>query len=336
MIPIENIYYLLCYSWDKLEEGDRIKVSKDDFDDLLNLFAKVFVSGVTYVLKRGLDRTYNEQTQSYQGIKGKLLLTPSIKRNQFYQGMATCNFDEFDYNTLHNKIIKFTLKKILFTKGIKGDTKQSVRLLAQRFHRVADQQIQLSDFNKVRLHRNNQFYEFILNVSRLILENLTLNEADGKYEFQDFIRNEKKMARLFEAFLFNFYRKESDFKVRRETIKWNAVHISGADDLLPTMKTDITLEKGNRKILMDAKYYKQALQSYYDKESIHSGNLYQLTAYLRNNENPNAEGILIYPAVKKEIATTYKMEGYTVTIVTINLNQAWTAIRADLLTILTK
>lgn len=334
MIPIENIYYLLCYSWDKLDEGDKVKVSKDDFDDLLNLFSKVLVNGVTYVLKRGLDRTYNNHVQPYRGIKGKLQLEASIKRNHFNQGLATCAFDEFDYNTLHNQIIKFTLKKLLYTKGIESDTKKGIRLLVQRFEKVTDKSINLSDFGKVRLHRNNQFYDFILQVCKLIIENLSLNEREGKYEFQDFIRNETKMARLFEAFLFNFYKKESDFKVRREIIKWNAVHISGGENLLPTMKTDITFEKDDRKIIMDAKYYKQALQSYYDKESIHSSNIYQLSAYLRNNKNNQTEGILIYPTVKKEIASTYQIEGHQVSFVTINLNQDWEGIRKKLLEII--
>ena len=333
MIPIENIYYLLCYAWNKLEDGEKVQVSKDEFDSLLNLFAKVFANGVTNLLKRGLDRTYNNQEQAYRGIKGKLLLHSTIKSNQLVQGFTTCSFDEFDYNTLHNQIIKFTLRKLLYTKGIDKETKEQLRFLYQRFDRVGDRAIKLSDFSKIRLHRNNQFYDFILKVCRLILENLSLNEQDGKYEFQDFIRNERKMASLFEAFLFNFYKKESDFKVRRETIQWNAVHVSGTANLLPTMKTDITLEKGERKIIMDAKYYKTTLQSYYDKQSIHSGNLYQIAAYLRNNDNPNAEGILIYPTIQQELASTYEIEGRSVTFVTINLNQDWHGIKEDLLSI---
>ena len=33
-IPIQNIYYLLCYAWDKLEEGEKNKVNKDNFTKL--------------------------------------------------------------------------------------------------------------------------------------------------------------------------------------------------------------------------------------------------------------------------------------------------------------
>jgi 5-methylcytosine-specific restriction enzyme subunit McrC len=39
-IPIENIYYLLGYAWNKLEEKERVNVSIDDKTELLDLFAK--------------------------------------------------------------------------------------------------------------------------------------------------------------------------------------------------------------------------------------------------------------------------------------------------------
>ncbi len=41
-IPIENIYYLLCYAWNKLDEKDRVAVSAEDYTKLLDLLAKAF------------------------------------------------------------------------------------------------------------------------------------------------------------------------------------------------------------------------------------------------------------------------------------------------------
>jgi len=53
-------------------------------------------------------------------------------------------------------------------------------------------------------------------------------------------------------------------------------------DYLPTMNTDISLDSPERKIIMDAKYYREVFQSNYGSDSIHSGNLYQLYAYVSN------------------------------------------------------
>ena len=37
MIPVANIYYLLCYAWDVLDEMDRSRVDPDSFDMLPDL-----------------------------------------------------------------------------------------------------------------------------------------------------------------------------------------------------------------------------------------------------------------------------------------------------------
>jgi 5-methylcytosine-specific restriction enzyme subunit McrC len=55
-IPIENIYYLLCYAWNKLDEKERVNVSIDDKTELLDLFAKILINATKMLLKRGIDK----------------------------------------------------------------------------------------------------------------------------------------------------------------------------------------------------------------------------------------------------------------------------------------
>ena len=57
-IPIENIYFLLCYAWNKLDEKERVDVSIDDKTELLDLFAKVLITSSKLLLKRGIDKSY--------------------------------------------------------------------------------------------------------------------------------------------------------------------------------------------------------------------------------------------------------------------------------------
>ena len=52
-IPIENIYYLLCYAWDKLEEKDIVSVNKLDSKNILDLLSRVLINGMNYLIKRG-------------------------------------------------------------------------------------------------------------------------------------------------------------------------------------------------------------------------------------------------------------------------------------------
>ena len=55
-IPIQNIYYLLCYAWDKLAERDIVDVQPIDQTTLTDLFAQVLINGTHHLVKRGFDR----------------------------------------------------------------------------------------------------------------------------------------------------------------------------------------------------------------------------------------------------------------------------------------
>ena len=71
-IPIENIYYLLTYAWNKLDEKDRVNISVEDTTSYIDLFAKVLINGTRILLKRGLEKNYVTDTIELVGIKGKL------------------------------------------------------------------------------------------------------------------------------------------------------------------------------------------------------------------------------------------------------------------------
>ena len=63
VIPIQNIYYMLLYAWNRLPEGSNIDVSGVPSPDLPNLLAKVLLEGTRDVLRRGLDRGYIEKAE---------------------------------------------------------------------------------------------------------------------------------------------------------------------------------------------------------------------------------------------------------------------------------
>lgn len=52
--------------------------------------------------------------------------------------------------------------------------------------------------------------------------------------------------------------------------------------MLPVMQTDIHLQKGNNVLIIDAKYYSHTTQSQFNKNTIHSNNLYQIFTYVKN------------------------------------------------------
>jgi 5-methylcytosine-specific restriction enzyme subunit McrC len=71
---------------------------------------------------------------------------------------------------------------------------------------------------------------------------------------------------------------------------------------LPRMETDISLVRGESKLIVDTKYYKETLSKFYDAEKVHAANLYQIMAYVRTASRSyplSVEGMLLYPTVDR-------------------------------------
>ena len=340
-IPIKNIYYMLYYAWNKLDEAEIVDVENIDTKEIIDLFAKVLIGGMTHILKRGFDRGYIEIIESTQKLSGKIDFSASVKRNLIRKTRLVCIHDIFSYNVLHNKILKTTIENVLKVKELDEEISDELVGIYRYLGEVDTIELRENVFSKVKLHRNNFFYDFLLKVCYLIYENILIDEESGERKFRDFLRDEKRMSAVFEEFIRRFYQKEqSEFDfVGREYITWDAEVINGDEGLLPKMETDITLESDNRKIIIDAKYYKEALQKSYDKEKIRSANLYQIFAYLKNVEkkggvSENCEGILLYPTVNNKLNESANIQGHKVSIRTIDLNQDHREIHKDLLEII--
>lgn len=105
------------------------------------------------------------------------------------------------------------------------------------------------------------------------------------------------------------------------------------------MEADVILESPNRRIIMDAKFYRQALSTRFGTSRLRSDHLYQLLAYLRNREataepGPQHEGILLYPTVDEKVSVAVRLEGFPVLARSIDLGQPWQNIHADMLALI--
>jgi 5-methylcytosine-specific restriction enzyme subunit McrC len=340
-IPLQNIYYLLCYAWNRLDERDVVEVGSIDSTELVDLFAKVLIGGTRHLIRRGFDRGYLAFAEESRTVRGKVAFAASVKRNLFRQARAHCEFDELDHNVLHNRILKTTLLLLSKTEELAKDHKEGAQDMLRWLSRVEPVPLSPQVFRRVQLHRNNHYYGFLLNVCEMIYGHLLVDEQTGRARFRDFLQDEHRMRLLFQDFVRNFYELEqAAFRVASPRIRWQA-EFEGeeAETYLPGMQTDVCLagKKTPRNIILDCKYYKEALVTHH-KQMLHSEHLYQIFAYLKNKEvEPGweeCEGILLYPAVRRSLDLRYKIQGHPVRIATINLNQDWQQIERDMLGII--
>lgn len=337
-IPIQNIYYLLCYAWDKLAEKDIVDVQPLDQTSLADLFAQVLINGTRHLVRRGFDRGYVLHHEWTSRLKGRLCFQEAVTRGMPRTSTLPCEFDELSHDVLHNQILKATMSRLMRMRGLAPELAGGLAQLRRLLSGVRDIELTSRLFGQVQLHRNNQFYDFLLKVCELSFRNLLPTERSGASQFRDFIRDERQMAVLFEDFVRNFYRIETAYRVKREDIYWRWIAADQvAHGLLPKMQTDISLTSATRKIIIDCKFTPEATKRHYEAEKLRSSHLFQIHAYLDNlpegELTDTCEAMLLYPTVDAALAASYMDRGRRISIRTINLDQRWQGIHADLLAI---
>lgn len=342
-IPIANIYYLYCYAWNRFEAGKQLAVGAENSPDLPSLLGRVLLAGTKAIVRRGLDRGYVPQGEEIATVRGRIDLRGSIRLLARHSARLSCEFDELTHDVLHNRIIKAALNRLSRYRGLDPELAHQLRAARYMFTDVQDIRLTGVDFKRVRLHRNNAYYEFLLRICRLAYDMLLPNPDGTETLFRDALRTEREMAAVFEEFVRNFYRTEqSTFRVARRNIHWDALPLENTGEgRLPGMQTDISLESPSRRIIIDTKFYRDALQQRPEStQSFRSENLYQLFSYLKNDaasagtEVP-AEGMLIYPENGQELDGQFMIQGHRVRIATVDLCQPWQAIDSRLRSLVT-
>jgi 5-methylcytosine-specific restriction enzyme subunit McrC len=340
MIPIKNLFFILCYAWGRLDEGELVRASVDEVNTPQDLLARILINGSNRVLKDGLDRGYLEFAEQSSSLRGKIDFSISISRLLFEQAKAATFVDELSHNILHNQILKTTLLSLANNDLVDSRLRSELSRLVRKFNDVDLIRLTASVFKRVLIHQNNSFYAFLINVCELVYLQETPNSEQGGVKIRDFSRDEVKMRKIFQEFVFNFYKlNQKEYSVSAERLSWGALGDEEALKYLPNMYTDVSLNSSTRKIILDTKYYAEAFQSNWGKQSFHSSHLYQLNTYLdsaqrTSNEVRQLDGVLLYPATNDEFTFKFELRSHSITVASLDMRKDSIQISARLLELL--
>lgn len=334
MIRIQNIYYMLAYAFQVLNEHGYKSIATEDFDNTAELCAAILTRGIKIQIKRGLGKEYMSRTESLASLRGKIDITESIKTQALQRRQLVCSYDEFSVNSFMNRIIKSTMLLLLRADIVKTRKKELKKLLVY-FDDVDPIDLHSVNWN-MQYNRNNQTYRMLIGICYLINKGLLQTQSDGTTKLMDFL-DEQRMHRLYEKFILEYYRKEyPQITANASQIPWQLDDDMGA--MLPVMQTDIMLSYGEKTLIIDAKYYAHTTQLQYDKHTLHSGNVYQIFTYVKNKEAELADrphevsGILLYAKTDEDIypENEYWMSGNRIEVRTLNLDGDFSMIKAQL------
>ena len=332
MIPIHNVYYMLSYAFQILNEQSYKSIATEQFHNTADLMAAILSKGIATQIKRGLGKEYILRTEVLSSLRGKMDITESIKTQTILKKQMWCTYDEFSVNGTKNRIIKSTLE-LLLKSDIPKYRKKELRKLIIFFSEVENIDLHSVNWN-MKYDRNNKTYRMLISICYLVVNGLLQTNLDGNTKIMDFL-DEQSMFRLYEKFILGYYKKHyAELSPSASRIPWSVDNTR----MLPIMQSDIHLKKNNTVLIIDAKYYSHTTQVKYDNHTLHSNNMYQIFTYVKNcdyafgEEDHKVSGILLYAKTEEEIQpdNIYQMHGNQITVKTLDLNQKFDIIAKQL------
>lgn len=324
MIPIQNVYYMLSYAFQVLNEQGYKNIATEQFNNTAELMAAILAKGIAVQIKRGLGKEYIPQTEPLSALRGKIDIAESIKTQTMLKKQMICTYDEFSVNGTMNRIIKSTVE-LLLRSDISKARKKELRKLMVYFGDVEPIDLYTVNWN-IQYNRNNQTYRLLISICYLVVKGLLQTNSDGSTRLMEFV-DEQRMCRLYEKFILEYYRKEyPEITANASQIPWQLD--DGISAMLPVMQTDIMLTYKEKVLIIDAKYYTHTTQSQFDTHTLHSGNLYQIFTYVKNKEIELAaqphevSGMLLYAKTDETVLpnNTYMMSGNKISVKTLDLD----------------
>lgn len=324
---------MLTYAFHVLRQTNYEEMEVEDFDNIHDMFAAILGKGVSRQLKQGLYREYGTKDEDLSVKRGKIIIPGTIKNRLQHKQKLNCEFDELSENNIFNQILKTTMMCLIRQANVKQEHKSILKKALLLFDSVDYIKPYEIRWDRLRFQKNNQEYRMLLNICDLVLEGLLLSTEKGDVKMASFL-DEQRMCRLYEKFILEYYRHHHpELHPNPDQIDWDTDEEKL--DLLPTMQTDITLKNTEKTLIIDAKYYAHTLQTQYDVQSIHSGNLYQIYTYVSNlkaTRHVKVAGMLLYAKTEELIQPNnqYEISGNQITVSTLDLNLPFTAIADQL------
>lgn len=335
MIRIQNIYHMLAYAFKVLHQDGYKSVADEEFDNVGDLLAAILAKGIAQQIKRGLGREYISLTEPLSSLTGKVDVTASIKQQTLRRKQLVCSFDELSENVYINQILKTTAYVLVLSSEVSIQQKKALKKVMLYFADVDLLEPRQIQWSSVKYNRNNATYKMLIHLCYMVIKGLLLTETNGTRKLARYLDNQQ-MHNLYQRFVLEYYRRHYPaFKVTAAYIAWDVD--DGITDLLPAMKTDITIEYRGKTLIIDTKYYSRSMQtnSLYKSRTLHSDNLYQIFTYVKNRDTAqsgNVSGLLLYAKTDEEMTPNqnYVMSGNRISVKSLDLNMDFPEISKQL------
>lgn len=333
-IVIRNVYVMLAYAYRAIRSEGSDRIAAERFDHIHDLLAEILVRGVGAQVKRGIHRDYLPVREELATVKGRINVGRTIAARSTTRGRLVCEFDEYEPDTPHNRALKSVIVLLIRHSDVGPARKDALRRLLPYLDAVTLVTPASIRWNNLSYHRATANYRLLLGVCELIVRGLLPSQETGPSRLKSWLSDEA-MSSLYERFLREYYAKHHpELSPAASAVAWDYDKSAAVGaDLLPAMRTDVTLRLGGRTLIIDAKYYGQSMQvGMWGKATVHSANLYQVLAYAKNadvGQDGSVSGLLLYARTEasEQPDLDVVIQGNRIGARTLDLNQPWETLR---------
>lgn len=325
-IPIRNVFYMVAYILEFLDDKFFNKSSSEVFANHLDLLALLLERGIARQLKQGLYKEYKTYNDCIPTLRGKVDMPQMIKDSYSKEANIPCEFDELTTDNHLNRILKTTAMLLVKDSNIDSNVRKNLKKQMLFFSDIQTLNPKSISWRSLRFTQNNKSYRILISICQLIIEGCLSNTEDGDTLSSNI--NDEQMHKLYELFVLRYFQKHhKSLHPGAPSIKW-ALDDESNSTYLPSMKSDIVLKNTTDMLIIDTKFYQRTLQvqKKYGSETVHSGNLYQIFTYVKNSAalepKLNVSGILLYAQTQSanQPCESYQMDGNTIHVRTLDLS----------------
>lgn len=347
-IPIRNLWHMLLYAWNEYPVNRHWTLAEVEKAPTLDaLLATILTQLVEQRLRIGLGRSYVDEAETIRAIRGRIDFTTSLKYRTFEQGQAHCQFQQYSANAPKNQIIRSTLARLAQIGDFGPDHKLAdglrhhLRVLTRALGSIDLIEPTLDFIHRQQSLRDDGDYRLMLAICELLLQQQMPMETGGNHFAPTIQRKELTLYNVYERFVASFYRLSlQGYTVRAQShLSW---HARSENPYLPVMKPDLIIQSASHLFMLDTKFTaKSLIENLWGKQLFDSAHLYQMYAYLttqghRSEQHQKAVGILLYPAVNKNLSEKIELGEQTIRIECLDLSAPWQDIEKQLLEIIVR
>ena len=345
----------MLYASDLYRELPRARsvAVEEDPDDLPNLVAELLTHAVERRMRRNLSFGYRRRHADLDRVRGRIDLLRTERRQLLQRGRVACSFDDLTVDTPRNRFVKAALDLLA---GIvsDGDLTHRCRAVSANMERAGVTGDPTASRHRrprtplSRLGRLGADDRQMLAAARLALDLALPTEDIGTSHLASPDRDERWARTLFERAVGGFYDvvlSHDGWRVSAGSwIQWPvAARSPDVEVVLPSMQTDIVLvrpeSEGRRRIVIDTKFTEILKRGHYRDQTLNSGYIYQMYAYLRSQEHDDdpatldSTGLLLHPSVGFDFYEAVLIQGHEIRFATVDLAADSHTIRNQLLRI---